>query len=159
MQKALRAALAGSIAFTVANVVSNILFFQLGAGILFDPEHQSPKLLAVLFEFEPPPLMFENAPLYLAIGAAVGAVHGLIFMLVEPSLGRSRLQRGLGFALVLWSLMALYFEFHAPFNMFREPVPLVALELAFWIPVALTEGLVLSYLYGGGRRELASPVG
>jgi hypothetical protein len=158
MQKSLRAAVAGLIAFTAANVVSNILFFQLGADILFDPGHQSAKLIAVLFEMEPLPLMFENGPLYLAIGAGVGVVHGLIFMLIEPSLGRSRLRRGLGFALVIWALMALYFEFHAPFNMFREPVPLVAFELLIWVPVALTEGLVLSWIYGGGRRELAGPV-
>lgn len=156
MSKALRAAVAGMIAFTAANVVSNIIFFQLGARILFDPERQSAKLLAVFFEMEPAPLMFENGPLYLALGAGVGLVHGLIFMLTEPSLGRSRTARGAGFAVVIWALMALYFEFHTPFNMFREPVHLVLLELVFWIPVALTEGLVLSFLYGDSRRELAS---
>jgi hypothetical protein len=156
MPKSLRAASAGLVAFTAANVVSNLLFFQLGAPILFDPAHQSAKLLDVLFEMDPKPLMFENGPLYMAIGAGVGVVHGLVFMLLEPALGENRLQRGLWFGVVIWAMMALYFEFHAPFNMFREPPALVALELAFWVPVALVEGLVLSFIYGESRDELAS---
>ena len=38
MPKSIRAAFAGSLAFVVANIVSNILFFQLGHAVLFDPE-------------------------------------------------------------------------------------------------------------------------
>ena len=155
MAKFLRAAAAGCIAFLAANVVSNILFFQLGAGILFDPAYQSAKLLGVLFENEPRPLMFENGPLYMAIAAAIGIVHGLIFMLVEPALGRSSLARGLWFAVVIWALLALYFEFHAPFNMFREPVALVVLELFFWAIVALVEGIAIAFIYGKSRADPA----
>lgn len=54
-----------------------------------------------------------------------------------------------------WALMALYFEFHTPFNMFREPLMLVGLELVFWIAVVLVEGLVLSFLYGKSRKNQA----
>jgi hypothetical protein len=64
----------------------------------------------------------------------------------------------LAFGVILWALMALYFEFHTPFNMFGEPVALVVVELLFWIPVAAVQGLVLSAIYGGGRNELASSV-
>ncbi|RBI71227.1 hypothetical protein DQW77_12545 [Roseovarius sp. TE539] len=158
MQKLLRAPLAGLVAFTLANVVSNLLFFQLGAPILFDPDIQSAKVIDVLFEMEPRPLMFENGPLYMAYGLGVGAVHGLVFMMIEPALGRTRLQRGLRFAVVLWALMALYFEFHTPFNMFREPLMLVGLELFFWAVVVLVEGLVLSFLYGWSRHDTATAV-
>lgn len=108
---------------------------------------------------EPLPLMFTNGPAYLAIGAVIGAVHGLIFCWIEPALPRGKFGRGAGFAVILWSLMALYFEFHTPFNMFGEPLALVAVELGFWTLVTLVEGLVLSFLYGRGRHELASPVG
>lgn len=158
MPKPFVATIAGLIAFTVANLVSNLMFFQLGAPLLFDPEVQSAKLMAVLFEMSPRPLMFENGLLYLAIGMPVGAVHGLVFMRVEPVLGRTRTERGLWFALIVWALMALYFEFHTPFNMFREPIALVGLELLFWVPVALAEGLTLSFIYGRSRNELASPM-
>lgn len=159
MPKSIRAAFAGLLAFVVANIVSNVLFFQLGHAVLFDPELQSAKVLDVLFRMEPRPLMFENGLLYMAIAAGIGAVHGLVFLLVEPSLGRSRLQRGLWFAVVVWALMALYFEFHTPFNMLREPLPLVGLELVFWAIVAAVEGLILSFVYGGSRRELATALG
>jgi len=151
MPKIVLAAVAGLVAFLAANVVSNILFFQLGAPVLFDPGMQSAKVIDVLFDMEPRPLMFENGPLYLAIGTGVGVLHGLVFMLIEPALGETRLQRGVRFAVVLWALMAVYFEFHTPFNMFREPVLLVGIELSFWVFVALTEGLVLSFIYGRSR--------
>jgi len=54
--------------------------------------------------------------------------------------------------------MALYFEFHTPFNMFREPVIPVGLELFFRVFVTLAEGLVLSFIFGRSRNELASAV-
>lgn len=141
-----------------ASVVSNILFFQIGRPILFENEAQSAKLIAVLFEMEPLPLMFTNGPLYIAIAAAIGAVHGLVFLWIEPALPRGIAARGAAFALILWALTALYFEFHAPFNMFGEPPVLVAVELVFWIVVTLVQGLVLSAVYGKGRHELASAV-
>lgn len=153
MQKYIRAAFAGLVAFLIANVISNVLFFQIGAPVLFDPDVQSAKLISVLFEMEPKPLMFENGPLYLLIAALIGVVHGLVFMMIEPALGSSRLRRGLGFSFLIWALMALYFEFHVPFNMFREPIALVGLELFIWIFVALAEGLVLSFIYGESRAS------
>jgi hypothetical protein len=156
MPKIILAPIAGLVAFTLASVVSNLLFFQLGAPILFDPEVQSAKIIDVLFEMEPHPLMFENGPLYMAYGLIVGAIHGLVFMMIEPALGKTRLQRALRFAVLLWALMALYFEFHTPFNMFREPLILVGLELFFWIFVVLAEGLALSFIYGRSRHDLAT---
>jgi hypothetical protein len=143
----------------LANLVSNILFFHLGRPILFDNPHQGAKVNAVLFEMEPLPLMFTDGPLYLAIAACIGIVHGLVFFWIEPALPRGIAARGAGFAAILWALTALYFEFHAPFNMFGEPPVLVAVELGFWIPVMLVQGLVLSAIYGRGRHELASTVG
>ena len=156
--KLLRAAIGGAVAIVAANIVSNVLFFQLGRPLLFENELQSPKIIAVLFEMEPLPLMFTNGPLYMAIAAVIGVVHGLVFYWIEPALPRGIVARGLAFAAILWALMALYFEFHAPFNMFGEPVALVAVELAFWIVVVAAHGLVLSIIYGRGRHELASPV-
>jgi hypothetical protein len=109
-------------------------------------------------EMEPLPLMFTNGPLYMAIAAVIGVIHGLVFFWIEPALPRGIFSRGASFAVILWALMALYFEFHTPFNMFGEPAVLVAVELAFWIAVTLVQGVVLSVIYGRGRRELASPV-
>lgn len=152
--KLIRAGIAGAIAFVAANIVSNLLFFQIGKPILFDPDLQSEEVIAVLFEMEPLPLMFSNGSLYMAIAAVVGIVHGFVFMYIEPSLPKSKIKRGVAFAAILWALMALYFEFHTPFNMFHEPVLLVLLELLFWIAVLLVEGLLISWIYGKSRSAL-----
>ncbi len=159
LSKTLRAIVGGAVAIVVANVVSNILFFQVGRPILFENDLQSAKVIAVLFELEPLPLMFTNGLLYMAIAAGIGVVHGLIFLWIEPALPRGIIQRGASFAVILWALMAVYFEFHTPFNMFGEPPVLVAVELGFWGIVTLVQGLVLSVIYGRGRDELASAVG
>jgi len=151
LSKLVRGGIAGGMAFVVANIVSNILFFQLGKSVLFDPELQSAKVMAVLFEMEPLPVMFTNGPLYMAIAAGIGVVHGLVFTYIEPCLPRGTIKRGAAFGVILWALMALYFEFHTPFNMFHEPVPLVFLELFFWIIVLLVEGALISLAYGKSR--------
>ena len=118
--KFLRAIIGGAVAIVIANIVSNVLFFQFGRPILFENELQSAKIIAVLFEMEPLPLMFTNGPLYMVIAAAIGVIHGLVFLWIEPSLPRGIIKRGASFAVILWALMALYFEFHAPFNMFGD---------------------------------------
>jgi hypothetical protein len=84
----LRAAVGGAVAIVLANIVSNILFFQLGKPILFENDLQSDKVIAVLFEMEPLPLMFTNGPLYMSIAAVIGLVHGLVFHWIEPALPR-----------------------------------------------------------------------
>ncbi|ASC72008.1 hypothetical protein XM38_029620 [Halomicronema hongdechloris C2206] len=149
--KLVRGGIAGAIAFAIANVVSNLLFFQIGKPILFDPDIQSEKFIAVLFELEPLPLMFTNSPLYMAIVTVIGIVHGLVFTYIEPSFPKSTIKRGVAFAVILWALMALYFEFHTPFNMFHEPVSLLLLELFFWVMVLLVEGILISLMYGASR--------
>ncbi|NEO26351.1 MAG: hypothetical protein F6K03_05490 [Kamptonema sp. SIO4C4] len=151
LSKLVRGGIAGAIAFVVANLVSTLLFFQIGKPVLFDPEVQSEKVMAVLFEMEPLPLMFTNGLLYIAIAAVIGIVHGVVFTYIEPCLPKKRIKRGATFAVILWALMALYFEFHTPFNMFHEPVSLVLLELFFWIIVLMVEGVLISLLYGQSR--------
>lgn len=146
--KLMRGGFSGAIAFVIANIVSNLLFFQIGKSFLFNPDVQSEKLIAVFFEIEPLPLMFTNGPLYMAIAAFIGIVHGLVFTYIEPSLPKGKIKRGVAFAAILWALMVLYFEFHTPFNMFHEPILLVLLELVFWVIVVLVEGLLISLIYG-----------
>ena len=103
---------------------------------------------------EPLPVMFTNESLYLAIAAVIGIIHGLVFTYIEPSLPKNKIKRGAAFAAILWALMALYFEFHAPFNIFHEPISLVLLELIFWVIVVLVEGILISSIYGKSRTTL-----
>lgn len=40
-------------------------------------------------------------------------------------------------------LSYVFFEFFTPFNLFWEPLPLVAVELGFWAVVAAAEALTI----------------
>lgn len=84
----------------------------------------------------------------MTIAAVVGGLHGLVFAWIEPVLPNGILRRGLAYGAILWTLMAVYFELHAFFNMFGEPPVLVAVELVLWIAVLAVEGIILSALYG-----------
>jgi hypothetical protein len=64
----------------------------------------------------------------------------------------SRWRRGLRFGFVGWLLMAPWFEFYLPWNVLREPAPLVALELACWAAVLLGVGLAISGVEAALRR-------
>lgn len=151
-----RGAFAGAVAILIANIVSGILFFQIGRGLILNPEIQSEKVIAVLTQIEPLPLMFTNGLLYLLVGLFIGVLDGIVFTFIQESLPEQVLQRGIAFGLILWVLRALYFEFHVPFNMFGEPVWLVGVELFFWIIVVLTEGMILALIYGKGVAPSAS---
>lgn len=144
----LRAAVGGAAGAVAAFALAFLLFFRLAGPLLFDPVLQSPKLLAVWQELEPLPLVLADPGLFTVGVALLGAVHGLVFRGIVRGLPADPLRRGLAFGLVLWALMALFFEFFAPLNLFGEPLALVALELALWLPVLLVEGLVLSLVYG-----------
>lgn len=141
------AGVAGSIGIFVANLVSQVLFFQLGNEILFHSEQQSDKLIAVMTQMEPLPVMETDPALYMSISVFIGALHGGVFAYVRDSLPENTIKSGLAYGGILWVLMALYFEFHAPFNMFGEPLPLLGLELFFWVIVVGVEGVIISTLY------------
>ena len=146
-RKYLKAALAGMTGIFFANIVSGFLFFGIGRSILFDPAHQSQKVIAVMNTMEPLPLMRTDIGLYMFLALFIGIIHGIVFLYIRDSLPDNILRAGLSYGAILWGLMALYFEFQAPFNMLREPVPLLALELFFWIIVAGVEGIIISYTF------------
>jgi len=141
------AGIAGGIGITLSNLVSQVLFFQLGNEILFQSDLQSDKLIAVMTQLEPLPVMDTDPGLYLFISVFIGALHGMIFAYIRDSLPKNTIKSGLAYGGILWVLMALYFEFHVPFNMFGEPLALVGLELFFWVIVVSVEGVIISTLY------------
>jgi hypothetical protein len=51
-------------------------------------------------------------------------------------------------ALTIWALSCLFFEFLGPFNLLREPIGLVALELAFWAVMAIAAAAVIVTILG-----------
>ncbi len=145
--KWLKVIICGFIGAFVSAVVSVLLFQGIGSGIIFNPQLQSPKLIAVWQTIQPLPLMTNNL-LPFAIGwILIGIVQTLVFFYIIEGLPKDTLKRGLTFGIVLWCLKSLFFEFFTPFNLFGEPLYLVAMELSFWFITDIAEGLTLSFLY------------
>ncbi len=128
------------------------LLFMPAQAILADPSLQSEKFLSVFFELEPPPHTAQRPWLLTAAFFVFGTIHVLVYQIVAPSLPSGRIIRGLQFGAISWSLCFPWFEFYLPWNVMREPMPLVALELVLWAGVMALEGLVISFAAPAPRR-------
>ena len=148
-----RTILAG-IAGGVAMNLTMLLTFRLlgfgwnGEGILIRSSLQSKKLIAVWTELEPVPLVV-NTPAPIIIGiVGFGVIHAYLFRGLSTAFSGGRIKQGLKFAGLVFVMTSLFWEFFTPFNLFGEPLPLIALELVFWACIAASDGLVLAAMIG-----------
>ena len=146
-----RIILAG-IAGGMAMNITMLLTFRLlgfgwnGGGILLEASSQSEKLIAVWTKLEPLPLVV-NTPAPIIIGIILfGIFHAYLFNWISPVLPKGIFNAGIKFGLMLFVMVFLFWEFFTPFNMFDEPLHLIALELAFWACIAIADGLAISFL-------------
>lgn len=133
--------------------VGILLFFVLSGAqnILANPDYQSRKFLTA-FNAEPLPRMAENPVIVPAGLILAGSLTGLVFWFLNSKLDYRWLQKGLVFGLIHWALMIPWFEFYLPYNVMREPVPLVLLEMFLWIGVTLLVGIYLSFMFNFKRK-------
>ena len=143
-----RGILAGMVGMLASAAVSGPLLFAVGPFTIFNETLQSPKVSAVWGELEPLPLMISNPIAFALVLAVLGAVHGLVFVLILRGLPSAGLKRGLFYSLVIWLLSHLFFELQAPYAMLGEPLSLVGVELSIALIGALAEGTVISWIYG-----------
>jgi hypothetical protein len=122
-----------------------------GGGILLDPTIQSEKLIAVWTRIEPLPLVVASPGPIVAGLLILGVVHAGLYRWLSPAWPPGPGARGLRFALLVFVLSHVFWEFFTPFNQFGEPLPLVALELGFWAIVALAEGFAIAAVMEGRR--------
>ncbi len=138
------------------NIVMLVTFRVLGFGwngdgILIESPSQSQKLIAVWTEIEPIPLVV-NTPAPIIIGIIIfGIIHAYWFNWLSSSLPNGIVNAGLIFGCLVFTMTFLFWEFFTPFNMFGEPLHLIALELVFWACIALADGLTISAIIG--QRE------
>jgi hypothetical protein len=135
----------GVLAGLVFAVLSVLTFYVLGVlpGILFNPEIQSPKVIAVVETLEPLPVI-QTAP-YIVFAGWTGFLIGWAFLfrhisVLWPQAYRTRLWR---LTLLIWFFTLFFFEFQGPYNLLAEPFPLLALELLFWAICALGASAVI----------------
>ncbi len=145
----LRSVLAGVAGGCAMNLVMLMTFRFIGLGtdgkgILLNPEFQSRKLIAVWTELEPLPLVV-NRPLPIILGIiGFGIVHAYLYRWLCPSWPTGVAKRGFRFALLVFVMTFLFWEFFTPFNQLGEPLGLIALELVFWALIALADGFAIS---------------
>ena len=148
--KPIRAILAGILGGLVASLAIFVIFRLIGFeywGILLNPQYQSPKLIKVWTELQPIPLAV-NHPGIITLGFIIlSIIHAFIYTKIRNGISGEGLKKGVIFGLIIWLFSYVFFEFFTPWNMFGEPVALVILELLFWIPVALSEGIVIAKVY------------
>jgi MFS superfamily sulfate permease-like transporter len=144
--RTLVAGITGGIAMNIAMVLTfRLIGFGIHAdGFLLDPSIQSRKLIAVWTEMEPIPLVVTRpVPIILGI-IFFGIVHAYFYRWISPAWPPGILRRALSFALLVFLLTFVFWEFFTPFNQFGEPLGLIAIELCFWAVIALVDGLIIA---------------
>lgn len=155
----------GGIAGGIAMNLTMLMTFRLlgfgwnGDGILIESASQSRKLIAVWTELEPIPLVVDS-PAPIIIGIVVfGVIHAYLFRWLSSAWSGSIVRQGLQFAGLVFVMTFLFWEFFTPFNLFGEPLHLIALELVFWACIAAADGLVIAALIGERAPRESAPSG
>ena len=145
--RVLVAGLGGGVATNVAILVT---FRRLGfqSGFLLDPHWQSPKLVAVWTQIEPLPRVVAH-PLPIIVGlVAFSLAHAWLYANLGGGWPPGLWSRTWRLGGLVFVLSYLFFEFFTPFNLFWEPLPLVAVQLVFWAVTASAEAGVIVVLSG-----------
>jgi hypothetical protein len=128
-----------------------VVVFGPAQAVLADPQRQSAKFLAAFAE--PPLPRMADSPWALPLGLLViGLIHALAYRWLGSRLSGPAWRRGLAFGLLAWALMVPWFEFYLPWNVMREPWPLVLLETLCWMIVLLFVGVVIAVVHDAGLR-------
>ncbi|MFG1943976.1 hypothetical protein [Nonomuraea sp. NPDC048826] len=160
--RTLTAGLAGGVAFVLGTFVT---FRTLGGsrqgaeGLLFDPDTQHPKVIAVWKEMEPLPRILDNPSLILAGLLLFGIGYAFLYRSVAPAWPAGLNRRAGRLGLVVW-LGAVFGEFMGPFNVLHQPWNLSLLAWTFWAVCAFAEAYVIVLVLdrGRSRRERAAPL-
>jgi len=146
MLRTVAAGLAGGLALNVAMLLTfrTIGFGWNGEGILLTSPMQSKKLIAVWTQIEPLPLVVANPGPIVGGLLLFGIGQAFVYRWLAPAWPQGVVPRGARFALLLFFLTFMFWEFFTPFNQFGEPLALVLLELVFWAVIAAADGFAIA---------------
>lgn len=139
----LRATIAGA-AGGVAWRLGLRWIFGPAQSFLADPARQSAKMLGAFAPGTDAPRMYADPRIVWVAIISISIVWGWWYVWLSRPWRTSWWIRGLRFGALAWTLMVPWFEFYLPWNVLREPAPLVALELACWAGVMLCVGLAIA---------------
>ena len=146
----MRTVIAGFAGGITMNVVMLLTFRAIGFGwngdgILLMSPIQSEKLIAVWTQLKPLPLVSAD-PLPIVAGLILFSIcHALFYKWLSVSWPQGVTPRALRLASLVY-LTFLFWEFFTPFNLFGEPLILIALELIFWALIALAEAYTIVFI-------------
>jgi hypothetical protein len=158
IRRTLMAGLAGGAAFVLGTFVT---FAQLAGsrrgaeGVLFDPDTQSQKVIAVWKQLEPLPRVIETPAVILVGMVAFGIAYAFVYRSVASAWPAGIHHRAWRLALVIW-LAAVFSEFMGPFNVLHQPLQLSVVAWGFWAVSAVAEAYTLVYILDRGRSQPAS---
>lgn len=123
------------------NPYSQEIIFSEGFG-------QSPKLVGVWKTIPPVPTFESLAPALLV----TPAIYSFVFALLYDSIpGKRKVTKGFCFGVILWALVAVFFELFTPNGLFGEPAHLLAYELFLWFVGLVSVSIVISLIYGNKK--------
>lgn len=159
LRRTIVAGLAGGLAFVAGTFVTFALFGgsrEGDTGLLFDPDTQHEKVIAVWKEIEPLPRIVDEPATVLAGMVVFGVAYALLYRWVSaawPSRLRAHVAR---LGLVVW-LGTVFAEFIGPFNTMHQPLRVSVLAWCFWAVPAIAQALAIVGVSGGGRVVPSSP--
>jgi hypothetical protein len=119
--------------------------------IFSDSMGQSSKLVAVWTQTQPVPSLGSLAPALIIMPSIATVIFARFYDLLPT---QDRRLKGLSFGIMLWALVAIFFELFTPYGLFGEPPILLAYELTLWLIGLSTIGTLMGILYG--RKEKAA---
>jgi len=124
-------------------LIVNRIGFRVVDPILFDPNLQSPKLIAVWNEVEPLPPA-HGLVATLSILVLIGIGRAFIYRWLAPFWPSGFAARVIRYWLLVWFLSYFFVEFSAPFTLFGEPVGLILIEMVILGVAVLTEAFAVA---------------
>lgn len=105
---------------------------------------QSSKLVGVWKTIQPVPTLESLIPALIV----TPAVYSFLFAVLYDSIpGNGRIAKGVFYGVILWALIAVFFELFVPNGLFGEPVLLLAYELFLWLISLVSVSIVISLIY------------
>ena len=118
--------------------------------IFSDSMGQSSKLVAVWTQTEPVPSLGSLAPALIIMPSIATIVFARFYDLLPT---QDRRLKGLSSGIMLWALVAVFFELFTPYGLFGEPPILLAYELTLWLIGLSAIGTLMGVLYGTKEKK------
>ena len=114
---------------------------------------QSSKLVGVWTRIEPIPSLTSLMPALITMPSIAAVIFARFYDQLPTS---DRRLKGLSFGIMLWALVAVFFELFTPFGLFGEPPILLAYELTLWFIGLTVIGTLMGLLYGKQEKVIIS---